>query len=75
MDATPQGVVGDVQRVTVTPTQDKAVPYHGVILLGVEWRSPDQWVFKSKEEALAAELTGAESGHLYLLYVYQRGAW
>ena len=56
----PQGVVGDVQRVIVTPTQDKAAPYHGVIVLSVEWKTPLQLYFKSKEEALAAELTESD---------------
>jgi hypothetical protein len=71
----PQGFVQDVQRVSVTPTKDNALPYHGVIVVGVEWRSPDQSFFKSREEAKAAELTEAEAGHLYLLYVFQQGKW
>jgi hypothetical protein len=45
------------------------------VIVGVEWKTPFQFYFKSQAEVLAAELTESDPGQLYLLFVYQKGVW
>lgn len=71
----PQPLFGDVQIAQITPVRGKLGQYAGVVRVAVVWRSPDQSLFNTRQEAKDAELTESETTTFKLLYIYRKGRW